>query len=55
MTTDAAPMWGTSVKIDAIDVSAFGDGFILVGGRDKKPLGKVWTSPDGATWSRDRG
>jgi hypothetical protein len=51
-TTDAAPMWDASVKIDALDVSTFGDGFILVGGRDKKPLGKVWTSPDGTTWSR---
>ena len=49
---EGAPMWGASVTRDASDVTAFGEGFVLVGGRDKKPIGKVWSSPDGTTWSR---
>lgn len=49
---DAVAMWRTSVKRDASDVAAFGNGFVLVGGAPKKPQAKVWISSDGATWSK---
>ena len=50
--TDAAPMWDSSAKRDAQDVVSFDDGFVLVGGKDREPDGKVWTSTDGTTWQR---
>lgn len=50
--TEADPMWGASTKRDAFDVAAYGDGFVLVGGAQKKPKGKVWLSSDGTSWSR---
>lgn len=49
--TDPAPMWAASVKQDAMDVAAFEDGFVLVGGPRKKPNAKIWLSPDGSSWS----
>ena len=49
---DPASVWDTSVKRDAVDVAAFGDGFVLVGGPLRDHQGKVWLSADGATWSR---
>lgn len=48
----AEPMWGASVKPDAKDVAALGDGFVIVGGKEREPIGKVWTSPDGTNWTR---
>jgi hypothetical protein len=48
----AEPMWGASVKPDAKDVAAFDHGFIIVGGKERDPIGKVWTSPDGTNWTR---
>lgn len=50
-TTEAQPMWRASTKKDAFDVAAFGDGFVLVGAAQKKPVGKIWLSPDGSSWS----
>ncbi len=50
--SEGTPMWRTSVKRDASDVAAFGDGFVLVGGSLKKPEAKIWLSADGATWSK---
>jgi hypothetical protein len=49
---DVAPMWGTSVKNEARDVTAYSGGFAIVGGKDKKPTGQVWLSPDGSKWTR---
>ena len=51
-TTDPASTWRSSVKRDAVDVAAFGDGFVLVGGPLRERQGKVWLSDDGMTWSR---
>lgn len=50
--TDPVSTWRTSVKRDASDVAAFGDGFVLIGGANKKPQAKIWLSSDGATWSK---
>ena len=50
--TDPAPMWDTSVKQHAMDVAAYGDGFVLVGGADKKPKARIWLSADGTGWSK---
>ena len=49
---EPAPMWRTSVKKDASDVAAFGEGFVLVGGAHRKPVARIWLSEDGASWSR---
>jgi hypothetical protein len=49
---EGTAMWQTTVKHDARDVVAFGDGYVLVGGRDRQPQGKAWTSADGSTWQR---
>ena len=51
-TTEPAPMWRASVKRDASDVAAFGDGFVLVGGAHRKPEAKIWLSTDGTTWQK---
>lgn len=51
-TTEPAPMWRASVKRDASDLAAYGDGFVLVGGARKKPAARIWLSTDGATWSK---
>ncbi len=45
-------MWRASVKKDAADVSAFGEGFVLVGGASRRPEARIWLSTDGATWSK---
>ncbi len=50
--TDPASTWRSSVKRDAVDVAAFGDGFVLVGGPLRERQGKAWLSDDGTTWSR---
>lgn len=49
---DAQPMWGAATKQDARDVVAYAGGYALVGGKAKKPEGKVWLSEDGSRWSR---
>ena len=50
--TAPAPMWGAATKQDARDVVAYSGGYALVGGKDKKPEGKVWLSADGSSWQR---
>lgn len=48
----AETMWAASTKQDARDVVAFAGGYALVGGKDRKPEGKVWLSEDGSGWTR---
>lgn len=48
----AEPMWQAATMRDARDLVAFGDGYVLVGGKDRQPQGKVWTSADGSSWQR---
>ena len=51
-TADAVPMWRAATKQGAADVTAFGEGYVLVGGKAKPAQSKVWTSPDGAVWTK---
>jgi hypothetical protein len=52
---DSAPIWGTAVKNHAYDVAAYGDGFVLVGGADRKPRARIWLSEDGVDWPSVQG
>ena len=49
---DADSMWRAATKQGAADVAAFGEGYVLVGGKAKPAQSKVWTSPDGEVWTK---
>jgi hypothetical protein len=46
------PMWSATTKSGAADVTAFGDGYVLVGGAGQKEQARAWSSADGRTWAR---
>lgn len=49
---DPTPAWPAVSRQGATDVVAFSGGFVAVGANDKPALSKVWTSPDGQSWTR---